>query len=125
MDAYLAKDARQFLEALNLLNPKPDGFLIGHQRGHRLFVEKLFSSHKGFFPSLEKFFALEDVFDNRIIGFFSFDPDEKTTNKILASFACGKLYLEIRSLECGRLDITPYIIDYDGAFSLKKIQLKS
>ncbi|MBN1222053.1 MAG: hypothetical protein JXB23_02300 [Candidatus Aminicenantes bacterium] len=125
MDAYLTKDVRQFLDALNLMDSKSDGFLIGHKRGHRLFVEKLLATHTNFFPSLEKVIALDNLFDKKIIGFFSFDPDEKKVKKILTPFAYGKLYLEIRTQGHKTLEIAPYIIDHDETFVLKKIKLKN
>jgi hypothetical protein len=127
MDAYLSREAQQLLEALNLVSStsKSDGFLIGHKRGHRLFVEKILPSRKGFFLSLEEYQELEELFEGQLLGFFSFMPDEKKMNKLLAPHAYGKLFLEINSNPQKKLTITPYVVDYKKDFYLSPIKLKN
>ncbi len=50
---------------------------------------------QGFFPSLKKYQELDQLFDGKLLGFFSFNPDEKKVKKILAPYACVKLFLKI------------------------------
>lgn len=127
MDAYLSQEAYQSLTALNLISSSSssDGLLIGHKRGHRFFVEKIFPSLPGFFPSLKKYHELDQLFNGKLLGFFSFNPDEKKIKKILAPFACGKLFLEISSNQQKKMTIKSYVVDYDNEFFLLPVGLTS
>jgi hypothetical protein len=127
MDAYLSREARQSLTALRLVssNATPDGLLLGHKRGHRFFVEKILPSLEGFFPSLKKYQELDELYEGKLLGFFSFHPDEKKIKKILAPFACQKLFLEINLNTQKEMAIKPHVIDYDKDFFLVPIKLKN
>ena len=127
MDAYLSREAYESLRALKLISSRStsEGFLLGHKRGHRFFVEKIFLSMPGFFPSLQKYQELNQLFDGKLLGFFSFNPDEKNVKKILAPFACGKLLLQIKLNTQKKMTIQPYVIDYENEFFLLPIKLKS
>ncbi len=126
MDAYLSPEACRSLIALRLLssNSIPDGFLIGHKRGHRFFVEKIFPSLEGFFPSLEKYQEVDKFFEGKILGFFFFRLNENKIKKISAPFAYSKLLLEINLHAQKEMEIKPYIIDRDKEFFLLPIKLK-
>jgi hypothetical protein len=126
MDAYLSGEAHQSLTALSLIHPSsiPDGFLIGHKRGHRFFVEKIFSSTKGFFPSLKKYHELDKLFKGKLIGFYSYAINEKNTKKILAPFASGKLFLEVSLNPQKKMTIQSYVIDHEKKFILLPVKLK-
>lgn len=127
MDAYLSQEAYQSLAALILISSSSnsDGLLIGHKRGHRFFVEKIFPSLPGFFPSLKKYHELDQLFNGKLLGFFSFKPDEKKIKKILAPFACGKLFLEINLIQQKKVAIKSYVIDYENDFFLLPVKLTS
>lgn len=126
MDAYLSREAHQSLTALWLIssNSIPDGFLIGHKRGRSFFVEQILPSLEGFFPSLEKYQELDEFFEGKILGFFSFRTDENKIKKILAPFAFSKLFLEINLDTQKEMTISPYIIDFNKEFLLLPIKLK-
>ncbi len=126
MDAFLSSEAFQFLQALNLVaSPShPDGFLIGHKRGHRFLVEKILPSGKGFFPSLARYQELEEFYRGRLLGFFSFRPDERKLKKILVPFAFGKLYLELQAKNRKKIAMKSYVIDFNGQFFLSPIPLQ-
>jgi hypothetical protein len=127
MDSYLSQEAHKSLTALNIISSSSssDGLLIGHIRGYRFFVEKIFPSLPGFFPSLKKYNELDRLFSGKLLGFFSFNPDEKKLKKILAPFACGKLFLEISSNPQKKMTIKSYVIDYETEFFLLPVGLKS
>jgi hypothetical protein len=125
MDAYLSEEAHSSLEALNMMRGDHDGFLLGHMRGHRFFVEKIFPTQKGFFSSQEQFLSLNQHFSDRVIGFFSFNPDDRRAKKILAPLTQGKLYLSINSQSKNTLDIRSYRVDFKERFYLSPIRLKS
>lgn len=126
MDAYLSREANQSLAALRLISSpsKADGLLIGHKRGHRFFVEKIFPSKAGFFPSLKKYHELDQFFEGKLLGFFSFRPNEKKIKKILAPFACGKLFLKLNLNQQKKITIQSYVIDYKKKFLLLPLKLK-
>ena len=127
MDAYLSEETYQSLAALILISARSssDGLLIGHKRGHRFFVEKILPSLPGFFPSLKKYHELDQFFNGKLLGFFSFNPDEKKIKKILAPFACGKLFLEINLSRQKKMTIKSYVIDYENEFFLLPVGLTS
>jgi len=123
MDVYLSEEASLLLKALSLASSRPraDGFLIGHKRGQRFFVEKIFSSERGFFPSLENFRGLDQLFDGKIIGFFSFKADKKKIKKILAAFAYGKLFLDVHLNKRHKMAIRSYVVDFRNTFYLSPV----
>jgi len=125
MDAYLSKEAKTFLEALNIMRGDQDGLLLGHKRGHRFFIEKTFPTKKGYFSSLEEYMSLDRHFGYRVIGFFSFNPDEGKIRKILKPIAQGKLYLSIVTQDSGTMDFQSYRIDFEDRFFLSPVRLKS
>ena len=125
MDAYLSGEAHQSLTVLSLMHPSsiPDGFLIGHKRGHRFFVERISSSMKGFFPSLKKYHEMDKLFDGKLIGFYSYTIDEKKIKKILAPFAFVKLFLEISLDPQKKMIIKSFVIDHEKNFVLLPVKL--
>lgn len=127
MDAYLSRGALQDLKALSLLSSSSnsDGILIGHIRGHRYFVEKAFPSQRGFIASAKNYFDLDQLFDGKLIGFYSFQPDQKNTKKILVPFAYGKLFLQVRSSFREGITIKSFVIDFDGKFYFSPIRLNN
>ncbi len=125
MDAYLSREVRQSFSALDLLSSNPDGFLFGHKRGNRFFVEKILPTMKGFFPSLQKYQEFEELYEENLLGFFSFRADEKKISKLLAPYAFGKLFIEIRLSPQKKITVKPYVIDFDKVFLLSPIKLKS
>jgi hypothetical protein len=126
MDAYLAAEARQALIALGSLSAKPDltGFLIGHKRGHRFFVEKIFPLPKGYRPTLEHYHGLNRLLDGKIIGFFAFPAHAQHRQRLLQPFACGKLFLGVRLNKRGILNFQSLVIDYDDRFFAAPIKLQ-
>lgn len=125
MDAYLSREVRQSFSALSLLSSNPDGFLFGHKRGNMFFVEKILPTMKGFFPSLQRYQEFEELYEENLLGFFSFSADEKKISKLLASYAFGKLFIEIRLNPQKKITVKPYVIDFDKVFLLSPIKLKS
>ena len=125
MDAYLLEEALQSLKALGTIATKSnsDGFLIGHIRGHRFFIEKIFPTQKGFFPSFDKYLSLNQIFEDRLIGFFTFFPEEKKMKKILAPFAYGKILIQMNIDRKNRIAFKPFLIDYKKKFYLSPIRL--
>ena len=124
MDAYLAQEALLDLEgqALDPLSQKAAGLLLGHKRGPRFFVERIFPCRAAFFSTLKNYWALNNHFNGKIIGFYSFDSNSRKRRQLCRPFACGKLYLEIRP---GRkkLIMKPSVIDYKNSFYFRPVPL--
>jgi len=125
MDAFLTIEAQQTLRAVKAISPRRNaaGILIGHKRGRRFFVEKVFPVPRGFQPSLKNLEVLDAVFEGRIIGFFRINPGEKGERAFLQPFACGKLFLAIESRSSAESVLIGYLIDYDGRYVLEQIPL--
>jgi len=127
MDAYLAAEASRALKAFSVLSAKPDlsGFLIGHKRGLRFFVENIFPLPKGFQPTLENYHGLNRLLDEKIIGFFAFPATAGHKRRLFQPFACGKMFLGVRFDKKGGLRFESYFIDYDDHFLAAPIKLQT
>ena len=126
MDAYLSLEAYRLIQALSLgfSKSESDGLVLGHKRGHRYFVEKIFPTQEGFFPSLKRYHDLDEFFEGKILGFFSSRTDEQKLKKILAPFAYRKLVLQINLQESKKIRIKAYTVDFDNEFFLSPVRLK-
>lgn len=122
MDAYLTQEAQQFLKAAGLVSNRSSGLLLGHLRGHRFFVEKVFPFPKNSSISLNKLIQLHHHFQDSIIGFFSFQSDDKTLNRFMTPFSMGKLFLKIELKE--EMIFQPFSIEYADKFFLSPLTLK-
>jgi hypothetical protein len=127
MEVYLSEEALESLSALRLVlsDATTDGLLIGHRRGHMFFVERIFPSCRGFFSSEKIFISLIELFNNKILGFYSFQADQKKINKILAPISYGKLFLSIEINKNGQMVIKPFVIEHEKKFFLVPIKFKS
>lgn len=126
MDAYISREAYRSFEALSLVGPhrNSDGLLIGHKRGHRYFVESIFPALKNFSSFPKSYLDLDYLFKGKLIGFFSFKPEQQRIKKVLAPFAYGKLFFIIH-LQKKETSIKSFIIDYEEEFFLSPIRLKT
>jgi hypothetical protein len=127
MDAYLSKEALNYLEAERLGSPRNigRGLLLGHRRGPRFFVEKVYPLGGRGFPSEIQFWEFDRVFGGRIIGFYASGSRRRSVPQVLRPFAYGKLFLEIAdsSNRQRRLALKPHVIEYDDHFFLSPIAL--
>lgn len=125
MDAFLSEDALMFLEALGALpaDPREAGYLIGHIRGGRFIVEKVFPAGGSFARPPDRFHELNGIFGSRIIGFFQIRPDEKSRAGLLKPFAYGKLFLDVRFAGSDKMSVKPFVIDYRDNFFFSPIRL--
>lgn len=127
MEVYLSEEVLESLSALRfaLSDATTDGLLIGHRRGHMFFVERIFPSCRGFFTSEKNFISLIELFNNKILGFYSFRADQRKIKKILAPFSYGKLFLNIEINKKGHMVIKPFVIEHEKDFFLVPIKFKS
>lgn len=117
MDAYITAEARQSFEALNSLAPgqKHLGFLIGHKRGHRFIVEKIFPAPAGFKIDPENILRLDELFAGRAIGFYASGDVARLKAGLRQPAAAGRLLLAVRTAS-GAPAFKAYAIDFDGRF---------
>ena len=125
MDVHLTREAQQHLKAIHIVSPKTHGLLIGHKRGHRFVVERILPTPKSFTFPLEKHMQLNQILEDSIIGFFSFDTDKSLLSRILVPFFTRKLFLEISQGKGNKTTINPFVIEYDKKFHLSPIKIKS
>lgn len=123
MDAYLSREAQQFLTASGLISHHSSGLLLGHLRGHRFFVEQAFPFPINSPLSLKKLLQLHQHFQDRIIGFFSFQSNDKNLDRFMTPLALGKLFLQIDFQET--MVFRPFRIEYADKFFLDPIKLKT
>ncbi len=120
MDVYVTREALSALRALSFLpRAELEGFLLGHERGHRRIVEKVLPTVKGFFPSLETFTASDRALHGGVIGFFSFKPSRERLKKLLSPFACEKVFLDASGLVEGKGGLLAFLIDFERKFGLR------
>jgi len=126
MDVYISLEAYKMLSTFSFVLSEfnANGLLLGHKRGHRFFVEKIFPTCKGFFSSLDSYLDIEKKYGDKILGFFTLGNEEGKTKKILVPYAYGKIFLEITPNKKKNLSFKSYIIDYDNKFFLSYIPLK-
>ena len=125
MDVYIAAEAFTFLEAQALASKKRrgSGILIGHIRGRRFFVETIYPCPEKEYTTEAGFWSLQEIFSQRIIGFYSTTSGSRSASRLFRPFACGKLFLRVGILPRNRLSLHPLVIEFDGAFSLQPIPL--
>ncbi len=126
MDAYLSVEAHRLLTALTLIPSRQsgEGLIIGHQIGSRYFVERVYLLPHLFNFLPQKFFELDDTFKNKLIGFWGYNLSPRKIDKILAPFACGKLFLELNFKNPAKLRIKSFLIEYKDKFFLSPINLR-
>ena len=127
MEVLLSKEVVQSFSALqcDLSDTNADGFLIGHKRGDMFFVEQIIPSQKGFFSSREKYTAIKQILEDKILGFYSFHTTESKLKKILDPIAYGKIFLRFDLDKTDQWMLKPYAIEHDKGFFLLPIELKS
>jgi len=124
-EIFLSDHASRSLQALHLLQAAPDGLLIGHKKGGKFHVEDILPTLEGFFRSQEDLPALYELYDERIIGFFSSRKKKESLANILTPACYGKLFLHIQSEEDGSLSFSVNVIEYDSDFFLRPLSSSS
>jgi len=124
MDVYLTREAFSYLEAqaLDSGESRAGGLLLGHKRGQRFFVEKVFPCRQSFFLSLANYWALDRHFKGKIIGFYSLGTRSENKARLLRPFACGKVHLEVMRGQ-KKLIFKPSVIDYQKRFFFQPVAI--
>jgi len=124
MDALLAPEARQALEALALSrSPAPAGILLGHKRGSRFIIESALPTTPGYYPPQRTYLRLSAIFPDRIIGFFSFSAEGGLVKLPPPPFAVGKIFLCLKAGPKGRLSLRAHSADYGRRLVLRPVPI--
>ena len=125
VDVFITPEARREIEALNALRPKPPawGFLVGHKRGTRFFVEKAFPAAGATSPPSERDFAsIDAVWPGRAIGLFAVRPSPVFRKALLGPMLYGKLFLRLGA-PAGKNSARTFIVEFDRNFILLPVAL--
>lgn len=126
MDVFLTDDAERSLKALSLLSGSGQcGYLIGHRRGPRVYVEAVIPAGKDHTFTVEQFHLLDTIYDERTVGFFFFGGEQSAKKRILQPFAYGKIVLEVRPGGRRAPILKAFSVEHDGRFTLSPVPLAS
>ncbi|OGD18572.1 MAG: hypothetical protein A2W03_13010 [Candidatus Aminicenantes bacterium RBG_16_63_16] len=125
MDVFITPEARREIEALGVLRPRPSawGFLIGHKRGFRFIIEKVFLAGSGrALPSERLLAGLDGIWPGGIIGLFAVRSGAAFKKAVLGPAWYGKLVLDL-GLSARKQSIRPFVVEFGRKFSLVRIPL--
>ena len=123
MDVLITPEARREIEALKAIRPAPStwGILIGHKRGFRFIVEKVFPAGGGRALPDERLVAeLDRVWPGRVIGLFAVRPGTAVRKAVLGPLFYGKLVLNL-GLDARKLSMRPFLVDFDRKFFMAPV----
>ena len=118
MDIFLSTASLKALRAIAAVSPSgtPAGFLLGHVRSGRYFVENAVAGTNANWAKVETYVRLDAVEPGRIIGFFVFSHDAAERRKVGRPHACGKIVLAAAKKRAGEFDFEGFHVDYTGRF---------
>jgi len=120
VDVLITPEAGREIEALRALRAAPStwGVLIGHKRGPRVIVEKVFPAGSGAAPFDEAAAAeLERIWPGRVVGVFAVRPGPAFRKAVLAPLFYGKVVLDLDATRQTVL-MRPAVVDFDRKFFL-------
>ncbi len=125
MDALITAEAAADLEILNRLRPAPRawGFLVGHRRGPRILVERLFPAGAGVgLPSPVELDAIDRGLGRRIVGLFAVRPSAAFRKAAAGPYFYGRLVLDVRPSRKAPV-LRAFVVEFDGRFLLVPVAL--
>ena len=126
VDAFITREAAADLEVLNRLRPAPPawGFLIGHKRGPRVFVERLFPAGAGsVLPSPGELDEIDRGFGRKVVGLFAVRPSAAFRKSVAGPYFYGRLVLEVRPARKG-VALRSFVVEFDRKFVLAPVALR-
>jgi hypothetical protein len=125
MDVLITPEARREIEGLRIARPDPAtwGILIGHKRGFRFIVEKIFPAGSGrTLPGARLVADLDGAWPGRIIGFFAIRPGAAFRTAVLGPLFYGKLFVHL-DISAGRPVVRPAVVEFKRRFFLEPVSL--
>ena len=125
MDVLITSEARREIEALRVARPAVStwGFLVGHKRGFRFIVEKVFPAGSGrTLPSERLLAGLDGIWPGGVIGLFAVRLSAPVKKAVLGPMFYGKLVLDLGST-VRKPSIRPSIVEFKRKFFLSPVPL--
>jgi hypothetical protein len=125
VDVFITPEARRELEALRVVRPAAStwGFLVGHKRGFRFIVEKVFPAGNGrALPSERLLAGLDRIWPGGVIGLFAFRPGAAFKKAILGPAWYGKLMIQL-SASADVFAMRPSVIEFKTKFFIAPVAL--
>jgi hypothetical protein len=123
VDVLLTPAARLEIEALRALRPEPSSWaaLLGHKRGFRFVVERVFAAGTGRRPPDDRTLAgLEGIWPGRVVGLLAVRPGPSLRRAVLGPAWYGKLIL-VSSGPAKAPVLSPYAVEFDRRFYLDPV----
>ncbi len=113
------------LEALRILRSASGtwGFLLGHVRGSRFFVERAFPAGRAAVPAAGPWAGLDKLWDGSVLGVFAHRPSASFKKRLLEPRFFGKLYLEA-GISANRVRPKAYTVEHKGGFRFSALPLR-
>jgi hypothetical protein len=125
VDVFITPEARREIEALRVARPAVAtwGFLVGHKRGFRFIVEKVFPAGSiRALPSERLLAGLDRIWPGGVIGLFAFRPGAAFKKAIFGPAWYGKLVIHL-SLSGRTAAIRPSMVEFERRFFLAPVAL--
>lgn len=125
MDVLITPEARREVEALRAVRPAAStwGFLVGHRRGFRFIVEKVFPAGAGrAWPEERLLAGLDGIWPGRVIGLFAVRIGPAFKKAVLGPAWFGKLVIHL-NLTSGPAAVRPFVVELGRKFRLVPIPL--
>ncbi|MGZ4886967.1 MAG: hypothetical protein ACXVJK_04425 [Candidatus Aminicenantales bacterium] len=127
MDVFVTREASVELDALRILRPAPSawGLLIGHRRGPRFFVEKIFPAADGaVLPPHGGLDELDRRFGRKVVGVFAVRPGAALIKSLLGPYLYGRVLINVR-FSRGKTLLKPFLVEFDRTFFLAPVPLEA
>jgi len=123
MDVFITAEAARTFGAVRNLAPEKGsrGFLLGHRRGDRVYVESVLPSPASAWPSLKAFYDLDADLGAKIIGFFIIGSSPAARKPLLRPFGTGKVLIESPAGAGKKRAVRGAMIDYRDRFEFRNI----
>jgi hypothetical protein len=125
VDVLVTREASAQIKALEALRPASSawGFLVGHKRARRFFVEGLFPACGAALPPPpEKLDELDRLLGRRVIGIFAVRPGAALTKSVVGPYFYGRLFFIFRFSKKGP-ELKPFVVEHGRAFVLAPVAL--
>lgn len=125
MDIFLTADAVRILRAVRRLARASGarGFLLGHRRGDRVYIESALPSPANTWPALDSFYALDAELGGKTVGFFILRAAAAARKALLQPFGTGKVLIEIGTRVGSKANFRGALIDYRERFVFKPLRV--
>lgn len=123
----ITREAAAGLDALRVLRPGPSawGLLVGHRRGPRVFVERIFPAPAGAaLPPHSGLDELDRLFGRKVVGVFAVRPGAALMKSLLGPYLYQRVLLDVR-FSRDETVMKPFLVEFDRAFYLAPVALEA